>query len=107
MNPGNDVEEFVMILGKSWWSGNGHKCFEVFKTIVACYGLKLAWFIRNRKAIMPIHSGAIHVFVAIPGLPWEIVDNRNLPSMRIQYEYLKMSYGYRRVGLRLYRWRGM
>ena len=39
--------------------------------------------------------------MSIPGLPWEVVDNRNLPSMRIQYEYLKMSYGYNRVGLRV------
>lgn len=41
--------------------------------------------------------------MAIPGLPWEIVDNRNLPSMRIQYRYLKMSYGYSKVGLRVLR----
>ena len=39
--------------------------------------------------------------MAIPGLPWEIVDNCNLPSLRIQYEDLKISYGYSRVGLRV------
>ena len=33
----------------------------------------------------------------------EIVDNCNFPSMRIQYEHLKMSYGYSRVGLRVAR----
>ena len=39
--------------------------------------------------------------MAIPDHPWEIVDSRNLPSMMIQYEYLKMSYGYSRVRLRV------
>ena len=40
--------------------------------------------------------------MAMSGLPWEIVDNCNLPTMRIHYEYLKMSnYEYSRVGLRV------
>ena len=43
-----------------------------------------------------MRTATMHVFVAIPCLPWEIVDNRNLPSMRILYEYLNMSYGYSR-----------
>ena len=51
---------------------------------------------------MHIRTTTAHVFVAMSGLPWEIMDNRNLPSMRIQYEYLKMSnYEYSRVGLRV------
>ena len=47
--------------------------------------------------IFKVRTATVHVFVTIPGLPWEIVDNRNLPSMRIQYKYFKMSYGYSRV----------
>ena len=57
----------------------------------------------GRKAIPHIRSATLHVFVAIPGLPREIVDIRNLPSMRIQYEYLKMSYGNIKVGVRVAR----
>ena len=68
-----------MIPGESWWSGNGHECRVIVK--------------QSSLFVLP------HVFVAIPDLPWEIEDSRNLPSMRIQYEYfkmkyLKMSYGY-------------
>ena len=45
-----------------------------------------------------MRTATVHVFVAIPGLPWVIADNHLLPSMRIQYGYLMMSYGYSRVG---------
>ena len=92
-----------MIPGESWCSGNGHKRFELFKTIVVQLRFKVGvvYPLSNRKAILHIRIAIVHVFVAIPGRPWEIVDNRNLLSMRIQYEYLKMRYRYSRVGLRV------
>ena len=66
------------------------------------YGLKWAWLIR--KVILTQSCTFVlppYIFMAILGLPWEIVDNRYSPSMRIQSEYLKMSYGYSSVGLRV------
>ena len=32
-DPSNVVEDFVIIPGEFWWSGNGHECFELFQTI--------------------------------------------------------------------------
>ena len=92
-----------MLPGESWWPGNGHECFELFKTIVVQLWFKVvvAYPYSHRNAILHIRTATVHVFVAIPGLPWEIVDNRNLPSTRIQYKYLKMSYEYSRVGLQV------
>ena len=77
--------------------------FELLKTIVAQLRFKVgvAYPSSNRKAILHIRTATVHAFVAIPGLFWEIMDNRNLPSMRIHYEYLKMNYGYSSVGVRV------
>ena len=60
-----------MIPGESWWSGNGHDCFELFKTIVAQLRFKvgMAYPWSNDKSILHIRTATVHVFVAIPGLP--------------------------------------
>ena len=53
VNPWRSPSWSFMIPGDPWWSGNGHECFELFKTSVAFRGAATEWSNRSATVTQP------------------------------------------------------